>query len=69
LDHYGLSFLQGGPSAEWFSGNGRPSRVIAADGLRIFEGVLAEHRDVLQMDVARVESKSGLPMLQLDFSD
>jgi hypothetical protein len=41
--------------------------VIAADGLRIFEGVLAEHRDVLQMDVTRAEPKSRLPMFQLDF--
>jgi predicted SnoaL-like aldol condensation-catalyzing enzyme len=45
-----------------FSGNGRPVAWIAADILRITDGVLAEHWDVLQDEATRAESKSGLPM-------
>jgi predicted SnoaL-like aldol condensation-catalyzing enzyme len=45
-----------------FSGNGRPVNWIAADILRIADGVLAEHWDVLQDEATRAESKSGLPM-------
>jgi predicted SnoaL-like aldol condensation-catalyzing enzyme len=45
-----------------FSGNGRPVNWIAADVVRIADGVLAEHWDVLQDEVTRAESKSGLPM-------
>jgi predicted SnoaL-like aldol condensation-catalyzing enzyme len=52
-----------------FSGNGRPGRMIAADILRISEGVLAEHWDVLQTEVTKAESKSGLPMYGSNFPD
>jgi predicted SnoaL-like aldol condensation-catalyzing enzyme len=45
-----------------FSGNGRPVSWIAADVVRIADGVLAEHWDVLEDEVTRAESKSGLPM-------
>jgi predicted SnoaL-like aldol condensation-catalyzing enzyme len=45
-----------------FSGNGRPVAWIAADIVRIENGRLAEHWDVLQDEATRVESKSGLPM-------
>ena len=45
-----------------FSGFGRPVNWIAADILRIENGVLAEHWDVLQDEVTQAESKSGLPM-------
>ena len=45
-----------------FSGNGRPVNWIAVDILRIADGVLAEHWDVLQDEATRAESKSGLPM-------
>jgi len=45
-----------------FSGNGRPVNWIAADVVRIADGVLAEHWDVLQDEVTRAEAKSGLPM-------
>ena len=45
-----------------FSGNGRRAAFIAADILRIAEGRLAEHWDVLQDEVTQSESKSGLPM-------
>jgi predicted SnoaL-like aldol condensation-catalyzing enzyme len=45
-----------------FSGHGRPKSWIAADILRIVDGVLVEHWDVLQDEATRAESKSGLPM-------
>jgi predicted SnoaL-like aldol condensation-catalyzing enzyme len=45
-----------------FSGNGRPVNWIAADIVRVADGVLAEHWDVLQDEATRAESKSGLPM-------
>jgi predicted SnoaL-like aldol condensation-catalyzing enzyme len=52
-----------------FSGMGRPRSWIAADVVRIAEGVLAEHWDVLQDEVTRAESKSGLPMFGDSFAD
>lgn len=52
-----------------FNGNGRPRRMIAADILKISEGVLAEHWDVLQTEATKEESKSGLPMFGSDFPD
>jgi predicted SnoaL-like aldol condensation-catalyzing enzyme len=45
-----------------FSGNGRPAAWVAADVVRIDDGVLAEHWDVLQDEATKAESKSGLPM-------
>ncbi|HWA80935.1 MAG TPA: nuclear transport factor 2 family protein [Acetobacteraceae bacterium] len=45
-----------------FSGNGRPIAFIAADILRIEDGRLAEHWDVLQDEATRAQSRSGLPM-------
>jgi predicted SnoaL-like aldol condensation-catalyzing enzyme len=45
-----------------FSGNGRPVAWIAADIVRIEDGRLAEHWDVLQDEASKAESKSGLPM-------
>jgi predicted SnoaL-like aldol condensation-catalyzing enzyme len=45
-----------------FSGTGRPRNWIAADIVRIADGVLVEHWDVLQDEASRAESKSGLPM-------
>ncbi|KWR88076.1 nuclear transport factor 2 family protein [Cupriavidus sp. IDO] len=50
-----------------FSGNGRPLAWIAADILRIADGVLAEHWDVLQDEATEAESKSGLPMFGSSF--
>src|ERR1700689_5380904 len=40
------------------SGMGRPRSWIAADVVRIADGVLAEHWDVLQDEASRAESKS-----------
>jgi predicted SnoaL-like aldol condensation-catalyzing enzyme len=45
-----------------FSGHGRPKNWIAADILRIVDGLLVEHWDVLQDQASRAESKSGRPM-------
>jgi len=45
-----------------FSGNGRPVAWVAADIVRVENGVLAEHWDVLQDEASQAESKSGLPM-------
>jgi predicted SnoaL-like aldol condensation-catalyzing enzyme len=50
-----------------FSGNGRPVAWIAADILRMENGVLAEHWDVLQDEASQSESKSGLPMFANSF--
>jgi predicted SnoaL-like aldol condensation-catalyzing enzyme len=45
-----------------FSNIGRPAAWIAADIVRIEDGKLAEHWDVLQDDATQAESVSGLPM-------
>ena len=45
-----------------FSGHGPPVPWIAADIVRIENGRLAEHWDVLQDEVTKAQSKSGLPM-------
>jgi predicted SnoaL-like aldol condensation-catalyzing enzyme len=45
-----------------FSGHGRPAAWIAADIVRIEDGKLAEHWDVLQDEATKEQSVSGLPM-------
>jgi predicted SnoaL-like aldol condensation-catalyzing enzyme len=50
-----------------FSGIGRPRNWIAADVVRIADGVLVEHWDVIQDEVTREESQSGLPMFGGEF--
>jgi predicted SnoaL-like aldol condensation-catalyzing enzyme len=50
-----------------FSGHGRPAAWVAADVLRIEDGRLAEHWDVLQDEATKAESKSGLPMFGARF--
>jgi predicted SnoaL-like aldol condensation-catalyzing enzyme/ketosteroid isomerase-like protein len=45
-----------------FSGNGRAAAWIAADIVRIEDGKLAEHWDVLQDEATKAQSLSGLPM-------
>src|SRR6202165_5369418 len=52
-----------------FSGTGRPRNWIAADVVRIADGVLSEHWDVLQDEATRAESKSALPMFGDSFAD
>lgn len=46
---------------------GQDPNLVAADILRIENGVLAEHWDVLQFEATRKESKSGLPMFGRTF--
>jgi predicted SnoaL-like aldol condensation-catalyzing enzyme len=45
-----------------FSNIGLPANWIVADIVRIKDGVLAEHWDVIQDEATRESSKSGLPM-------
>ena len=45
-----------------------PVNWIAADILRIQDGMLAEHWDVIQDEATKEESKSGLPMFDNHFS-
>jgi predicted SnoaL-like aldol condensation-catalyzing enzyme len=45
-----------------FSGFGLPVKWIAADIVRIKDGVLVEHWDVIQDEATRDQSKSGQPM-------
>jgi predicted SnoaL-like aldol condensation-catalyzing enzyme len=45
-----------------FSGFGQPVNWIAADILRINDGLLVEHWDVIQDEATREQSKSGNPM-------
>jgi predicted SnoaL-like aldol condensation-catalyzing enzyme len=45
-----------------FSSNGRSAAFIAADIVRIEDGKLAEHWDVLQAEATKSQSLSGLPM-------
>lgn len=45
-----------------FSGIGLPANWIAADILRIENGIMAEHWDVIQDEATLEQSKSGRPM-------
>jgi predicted SnoaL-like aldol condensation-catalyzing enzyme/ketosteroid isomerase-like protein len=51
-----------------FSGNGRAAAWIAADIVRIEDGKLAEHWDVLQDEATKAQSLSGLPMFGTSFA-
>lgn len=51
-----------------FSGHGRPRSWIAADIVRVADGVLAEHWDVLQDKATEAELQSGLPMFGTKFA-
>jgi len=45
-----------------FSGFGAPMNWIAADIVRIKNGILVEHWDVIQDEATKAQSKSGNPM-------
>jgi len=45
-----------------FSGHGRPAAWVAADIVRMEDGKLAEHWDVLQDEATKAQSLSGMPM-------
>jgi predicted SnoaL-like aldol condensation-catalyzing enzyme len=49
-------------------GQSRPANWIAADIVRIENGMLAEHWDVIEDEVTKQESQSGLPMFGEEFS-
>ncbi len=46
----------------------QPTNWIAADILRMKDGVLLEHWDVVQDEATKAESKSGLPMFGEKFT-
>jgi predicted SnoaL-like aldol condensation-catalyzing enzyme len=50
-----------------FSGFGAPVNWIAADIVRIQDGILFEHRDVIQDEATEEQSKSGAPMFGKTF--
>ena len=50
-----------------FSGFGEPVNWIAADILRIKDGILVEHWDVIQDEATEEQSKSGAPMFGKTF--
>jgi predicted SnoaL-like aldol condensation-catalyzing enzyme len=51
-----------------FSNFGLPANWIAADILRIENGILVEHWDVIQDEATRASSKSGRPMFGEKFA-
>jgi predicted SnoaL-like aldol condensation-catalyzing enzyme len=50
-----------------FSGFGAPANWIAADIVRIQDGILVEHWDVIQDEATEEQSKSGAPMFGRTF--
>jgi predicted SnoaL-like aldol condensation-catalyzing enzyme len=46
-----------------------PRNWIAADVIRVADGVLTEHWDVLQDEATEGESRSGLPMFGATFPE
>ena len=52
-----------------FSETGRPRNWIAADVVRVADGMLAEPWDVLQDEATKAESLSGLPMFGTTFPE
>ena len=51
-----------------FSGHGLRRNWVVADIVRLDNGVLAEHWDVIQDEATEAESKSGLPMFGKAFA-
>jgi predicted SnoaL-like aldol condensation-catalyzing enzyme len=50
-----------------FSGHGLPAPWIVVDTIRMADGVLAEHWDVIENEASREDSMSGLPMFGNSF--
>ena len=50
-------------------GTGRPRNRIAADVVRVTDGVLAEHWGLRRDEATEAKSQSGLPMFGTRFSD
>ena len=51
-----------------FSGHGLPRNWVVADIVRLENGILVEHWDVIQDEATEAESKSGLPMFGSSFA-
>src|ERR1700724_3076965 len=51
-----------------FSGHGIPRNWVVADIVRLDNGVLVEHWDVIQDEATEAESKSGSPMFGNEFA-
>jgi predicted SnoaL-like aldol condensation-catalyzing enzyme len=51
-----------------FSGHGLPRNWVVADIVRLENGKLMEHWDVIQDEASEAESKSGLPMFGSKFA-
>jgi predicted SnoaL-like aldol condensation-catalyzing enzyme len=52
-----------------FSGIGRPTNWIVVDIVRLEDGQLAEHWDVIQDEATRASSASGIPMFGVAFPE
>lgn len=52
-----------------FSGHGQPAAWAVADIVRMQGDILAEHRDVIQDEATRAQSRSGLPIFGDRFPD
>jgi predicted SnoaL-like aldol condensation-catalyzing enzyme len=52
-----------------FSGHGQPKTWISADIVRVVDGLLVEHWDVIEDEASRAESKSGRPMFGAAFRE
>ncbi len=52
-----------------YSGHGLPAAWVVADIVRMENGILAEHWDVIQDEATREQSKSGAPMFGETFPD
>ena len=50
-----------------FSGIGMPVNWIVVDIVRLEEGKLKEHWDIVQVEASEASSKSGLPMFGSTF--
>ena len=51
-----------------FSGFGQPVNWIAADIVRVKDGILVEHWDVIENEATQEQSKSGQPMFGNKFA-
>ncbi len=51
-----------------FSGHGRRRNWVVGDIVRLENGILVEHWDVIQDEATEAESKSGLPMFGKAFA-
>jgi predicted SnoaL-like aldol condensation-catalyzing enzyme len=52
-----------------FSGHGQPAPWIVVDTIRMEDGVLREHWDVIEDEISREASLSGLPMFGDSFPE